>query len=745
MGLKPGILGFGTGGLQFEAHSGQMNQNASEPAAFLMGKSSFSQSRTKDLPNKRNKQSLIPVRSHQQDHRTLHTHDKNENHWPDKQGSSFFTHSGPSIDRVSSPTSSDMEGPSISSRVPKCTVSSQLEAHRDSVVTKYIDRFRYGQPLSREERQLMSSEFEQERVPLWWMSSSSLRPSFMPTKISHTDDHNQAISSPADRPLDDFNSSPCSRGDYNMNAYFPSDTSQSELEDTEILHLQERASRLLQRGDSILSSGSILVSSEGVGCSDRSSPVDMNETMQRPVINTSIKSTATMATLDSASAVPHQRYVVASLPAPPEDILSQWRLRRKMEQASEQCQSWQNSRLCTPTFRGPGPSLHFSTVNVHPYKQQSSIQYPEDSQGAFLVPKEAPGHHPSTSAPLASATCDIQVSQPHSLEHVPAHMHHLCDILPCPTQSPHAGKFYGNPHKPEETLNKEAKVSGNLKHSYIDEPPHRHIPTPPPAPSQHPDVGCPFRPRDGGNHSVPREGSSPSRHSEGGCPSRRKEIKVGDPSKPKEDDSPSRHMDEGSQSRPVNGNHPENPRMTNKTSKTEKAQAKQVGDSEKREGIIRKQNKLTRCTGCCEHADVTSATSSADQKLTKKIKKRADPQQQKRCNDTGSHAPPSALHRALGQVVSEVLFPPENSSPQDAAVPSPPAPPQSSLSSCNANTSLEVMFQLLQEAEDSDEKEFEDDPLLRVLRTQRKCVKEQISEVDSMLHNFLDKQEDTPS
>lgn len=77
---------------------------------------------------------------------------------------------------------------------------------------------------------------------------------------------------------------------------------------------------------------------------------------------------AAMATLDSASAVPHQRYAVTSLPAPPEDILSQWRLRRKMEQASEQCQSRQNSRLCTPTYRGPGPSLHFSTLNLHPYK-----------------------------------------------------------------------------------------------------------------------------------------------------------------------------------------------------------------------------------------------------------------------------------------------------------------------------------------------------------------------------------------
>lgn len=116
---------------------------------------------------------------------------------------------------------------------------------------------------------------------------------------------------------------------------------------------------------------------------------------------------------------------------------------------------------------------------------------------------------------------------------------------------------------------------------------------------------------------MPREGSSPSRPAEGGRPSRLTEIKVGDPSKPKEDDSPSKHMDEGSHSRPVDGNHPENPRMTNKTSKTEKAQAKQVDDSEKRERIIKKQKKLTRyntkpCTRCHDLRLHFTLTASCD-------------------------------------------------------------------------------------------------------------------------------------
>ncbi|KAM9806662.1 proline and serine-rich protein 3 isoform 1-T1 [Syngnathus typhle] len=700
--------------------------NALEP----MGKPGLSQSHSKDLSNKRNKQSLIPVRSHQQEHPKSRTSDKNES---DKYGTSFLAHSGPSIDYDYSRTLSDMERPSLSSRVPKSTVSSQPEVHQDSVVSKYIDRFRYGQPLSREERQLESSEFEEERVPLWWMSSSDSPPTSTPTKPAHKDpkdDH-----SPARHPLDDSNYLPW-KGDDNTNAYIPSDTSQSVFEDTDILQLQERASRLLQIGESILSSGSIAVSSAGLGCSDGSSPVNINEAVQKAVINASIKSTA-MARSDSTLAVPLQRYTVTSLRGPPtrpeEDILSQWRLRRKMEQASERCLSQQNSRLCTPTFSGPDPTLHYSPVNKHSYTQQPSVYYPDPSHRAFPDPKEGHGHHPSTSAPHTSAVSDTVISQPQSLAHVPAHMHHLCDILPCPT--PHASTFQGNPHKSEKTSRKDTKVS---EVSYVDEPPHRHIPSPPPAPSRHTDMGCPFRHTDGGHHSVPRVSSSPSRPLEGGSPSRFTEV--GDSLKPKKDNSPSRHMEEGSQSRPGRGGHHENPRMTNETAKTENAQVKQVVASEK---TVKKPKKSTRCTECSEHANGPSATSSTHQKVPKKSKTRADPQQQERRKDKGSRAPPSPVHRALGQVVSEVLFPPEDPLPQDAAVSSPPAPPQSSLPPCNAHTSLEVMSQLLQEAEDSDEKEFEDDPLLRVLRTQRKCVKEQISQVDLMLHTFLDKQEDT--
>ncbi|XP_061675426.1 proline and serine-rich protein 3 isoform X2 [Syngnathoides biaculeatus] len=719
-------------------------QHASEPAASSVRKPSFSQSRTKASPNKRTKQSLIPVRSLKQDHPKAHPSCNYETQWPEKNGASYFPRSGPSVDRVSSPVLSDVESPSLSSQAPK-------RIQRNSGVTKYIDRFRYGQPLSREERQQMFSDFEDDRVPLWWMSSSSLPPSSTPSKISHkdpTDDRSQAVSSPARRQLhDDFNYSPRG-GDYIMNAYLPSDTSENEFEDTEILHLQERASKLLQRRDSILSSVSIPVSSEGLGCSDRSSSVSINETAHRPLMNTSIKSTAATGWSDSALAVPVRRYTFNSSMSPhtrPEDdILSQWRLRRKMEQAGERVHSMRNSEFYTPTFKGRAPSLHFSSVNGHPCKQEQIIQYPKPPQEDFPEPKEARGERDATSVPLGAAEPDTFVSRPPSLAHVPAHMHLLCDILPCPTQSPHAVTFQGNPHKAEETLTEERtekpKVSGHLKDNYIDNPPHRHIPSPPPGPSRYTHVDFTFRPTDGGHPSRPREGCSPARPVEGDCPTRL--TKDGHPSSiPKKEGSHSRLTEERNQSRLVVRDHDQNLRVTNEMPEKEKTQTKQEGESEKTERITTKQKKFTRCAECTEHAEGPKATSSAQQKPPKKNKTRADPRQQQRRKDA-PHQPPlsSPVQRALGQVVSEVLFPPVDSSPRGAAVPSLPPPRRSSLPPCAAHASLEVMSQLLQEAED--EKEFEDDTLLRVLRTQRNWVKEQISEVDFMLHN---KQEDKPT
>lgn len=151
---------------------------------------------------------------------------------------------------------------------------------------------------------------------------------------------------------------------------------------------------------------------------------------------------------------------------------------------------------------------------------------------------------------------------------------------------------------------------------------------------------------------------------------------------------------------------------------------------------------LNRYTVDKEHADVPGYTNktSSYQRVSKKVMPWAEQQEQRRSQEISSDGctsgyapPPSPIHSALGQVVSEVLFPTVDSLPaQRNPIPSvsPPcnasASPQSSVPPRDAQNSIEVISQLLQEAEESDGKEFEDDPLLQVLRKQRKWVKEQI-------------------
>ncbi|GLD72959.1 proline and serine-rich protein 3 isoform X1 [Lates japonicus] len=103
-------------------------------------------------------------------------------------GQPVFPESWPSTDCGSSPasaaTSSDSETPKQTARAGKSTDSSELGVQQDSVLAKYIERFRHGRPQSREERQQMASAIREEQLPFWWMSPSSLPHSSTPTKTA---------------------------------------------------------------------------------------------------------------------------------------------------------------------------------------------------------------------------------------------------------------------------------------------------------------------------------------------------------------------------------------------------------------------------------------------------------------------------------------------------------------------------------------------------------------------------------
>ncbi|KAJ0066003.1 hypothetical protein NL108_001219 [Boleophthalmus pectinirostris] len=144
----------------------------------------------------------------------------------------------------SSGPSSPSDTPTSDKNVPTSIYKFfEVDTEHSSVLAKYVDRFRHGQPQSREERQQKSKE---ELLPFWWASSPSLPPNLTPEKPDPTlFHHNRAISP--------------SRGSLSV----LSDTSQCEHYDSEILQLQERASRLLQKGEVSLEEDSLPVSSDG--------------------------------------------------------------------------------------------------------------------------------------------------------------------------------------------------------------------------------------------------------------------------------------------------------------------------------------------------------------------------------------------------------------------------------------------------------------------------------------------------
>lgn len=583
--------------------------------------------------------------------------------------------------------SSDMDEPKQSGKMGNSSVSQVQGCQEDSLLAKYVERFRHGRPQSREERHQVASASGEEQAPFWWMSHSSLSSS-TPTKTADEDviqllkeDQDAALYDPSAQR--DHNRSP---SPYRGSNSLLSDTSQGEFDDREILHLQEKASRLLLRGECSVSDGSVPVSSEGLGCSDFSSPISIDEPVKQPLIPSLFKNTTAKASSDSAHGVSFQKSVMPSLvppTRPEEDILFQWRLRRKMEQARERPLSVQASS--PHAFGWQSTRLSYSSISEQAYKEQQGTQPPQFSQrdthshitAAQPETTEAQRFCPPAPGPSLFPTINVSgsVPQPQSIAHVPSHMHFLCDVLPCPIQSSHAKVHQSISQRLDESqtkvLHKKTQVPESLGELTLCERMSLTLP----APSE-------------------REW-------------------------------------------------PDHQKMSEKSKKKKMGMKQSEVNGKEEAALARKQKK--------------SARNSSHQKLPKKVTSCKEQQQPERRQElpsescAGDHEPPpSPIRNALGQVVSEVLFPTvDSSSPKKIPVssdspsctvsaPSPPPIPPS-----NALNSMEVISQLLQEAEDSDEKEFGDDPLLQVLRKQRKWVKEQISEVDSILNEFVEDQQVT--
>ncbi|KAJ7304163.1 hypothetical protein JRQ81_011693 [Phrynocephalus forsythii] len=187
----------------------------------------------------------------------------------------------------------------------------------ESVIARYIEQFRFGQPTNRRDRRANSETSAQ----FWWLGHSSVPEGNISKKeASPSQDSSQCqVRMSLFSPELDLS---------------PLGSSQDTFAvDPETVSLQERAARLLQKSMSP-STRSRHVSSEGVGFTPTPSSTDAEADWVR-CIPQDIAANQHKGGLTTLPYHITQRSQACSSLKPEEDILFQWRLRRKMEEASK--------------------------------------------------------------------------------------------------------------------------------------------------------------------------------------------------------------------------------------------------------------------------------------------------------------------------------------------------------------------------------------------------------------------------